>query len=76
MPYWWNWRSAHNSGKYLANIPSEDRAPRSLLELNLQEIRRRGGSARDAVQTIPNKSKTAYSPEYNIQNIIEKDVLN
>lgn len=31
---------------------------------------------RDAVQTVPNRSKTAHSPEYNIRNIIEKDVLN
>jgi len=31
---------------------------------------------RDAVQAVPNRSNTAHSPEYNIWNIIEKDVLN
>lgn len=31
---------------------------------------------RDTVQTVPNRSRTAHSLEYNIWNIIEKDVLN
>lgn len=62
--------------KSSANIPSVDRAPLSREGLNLQEIKRGGGSVRDAVQAVPNRSNTAHSPEYNIWNIIEKDVLN
>lgn len=41
----------------------------------MQEIKRGSGSVRDAVQTISKASKTEHSSKYNIQNIIEKDVL-
>lgn len=75
VPYWWSWRLAQNSGESLVNIPTMDRTPWSFEELNLQETKGGWGSARDAVQTIPNRSKTEHSSKYDIRNIIEKYVF-